>query len=55
MKFEITLVSDAPASAASLDSLRAQLIEVIDEAITERQIEIPDAEIYDYDVTCEEF
>ena len=54
MKFEVSLVLDAPASVSSVNSLREQLMELISEAVNEKQIEVPDAEIYDYDVTIDE-
>lgn len=37
-------------SSASIDSLRLQIEEVIAQAIEEKQLEIPDAEIIDYGV-----
>ena len=38
-------------SSASIDSLRTQMEAVIAQAIEEKQLEIPDAEITDYGVT----
>lgn len=50
MKFEVTLELDGEISTASVNSLRLQLETVIDEALADNQIEIPDAEIFDYEV-----
>ena len=54
VKFEVSLVLDAPASISSVNSLREQLMELISKAVNEKQIEVPDAEIYYYDVTIDE-
>ena len=40
-------------SPASIDSLRMQIEEMIASAIEEKQIEVPDGEITDYEVTAD--
>lgn len=51
MEFTVKLeLTSDNISDASIDSLILQLNEVIAAAVEEKQIEIPDAEIYDYEV-----
>ena len=49
MNFQLKLEFNGEVSAASVDSLREQLLEVVAEALSGKEIEIPDAEI----VNCE--
>lgn len=52
MKFEVTLdLDNEDIAAASVDSLVIQLGIVVATAVEEQQIEIPDAEIIDYETT----
>lgn len=51
MKFEVTLELSETISARSIASLTQQIAEVIANAVEEQQIEIPEAEIIDYDTT----
>jgi hypothetical protein len=51
MKFEVSFEMDNTVSTASIDSMREQLTEVIAAAVEDKQIEIPEAEIIDYEVT----
>ena len=55
VKLQIELVLSGETTSASKDSLIIQLDELIASALEERQIEIPDAEIEDYDVTYEDY
>lgn len=52
MRFEIKLdLTSEDIEDGSIDSLVQQLNEVVEAAVEEKQLEIPEAEIFDYGVT----
>lgn len=51
MEFRLKFLMGSELSSASQDSMRTQIEEVIAAALEEKQIDVPDAEVYDYGVT----